>query len=156
MKKVFCCDICAKQFQSETDCLNHECFCGSKNIPIKVIILTAEYKIEILEYPAAKIKNNEITFIETSCRSRWVKLTQLNLDQIRKTDWGELIIYTTDFSRVFEEECITRLLDEAKNNVKKMQSVLTKKLEILNNLSKNPIIDRQLNANAFAEDIMIN
>ena len=130
MKVVsYVCDKCKRSFNDEKDYKEHIEYC-QKSFPIKGIFIERflicengrqELGIEIKYY-----KNAILIDKDTIClvpQSRYAddvfttKLNQLFLDKISTYDEGEYFgIYTTNFSKEYEDECIEKLLNELKCN----------------------------------------
>lgn len=153
MKKVYYCEYCNKEFTHESDCSKHEETCNTQNIPIKVILLNSDDTIGIYEYPTAKIRNNEIKFVDPSYHFNFVKLRLFNLDHVRKLEDGDYCIYTANFTESYETDCIQRLIEAKREKYDKILNNVTKQLESLANLETNPIINRDTNCSQAVEDI---
>jgi hypothetical protein len=155
MKKVYYCEYCNKKFENESNCSLHEEMCNTQNIPIKVIVLTYDDIIEICEYPTAKIRNDEIKFVDPSYHFNFIKLRHFNLDHVRKLEDGDYCIYTTNFTESYETDCIQRLIETKRKKYDEILNNITKQLESLTNLEKNPVINRDTNCSQAVETIQI-
>jgi hypothetical protein len=82
-------------------------------------------------------------------------LRQFNLDHVRKLEDGDYCIYTTNFTESYETDCIKRLIEAKKEKYDKILNNITKQLESLTNLEKNPVINRDTNCSQAVETIQI-
>ena len=121
MKEIhkFKCELCGKEFDTIEKANAHEKYCSIKNVPIKAIVLNIFNKIMIMEYPNAKywkdkdILRCKVNLMPTSrndeCNYFYPTL-RFNFDTIKKAEDGDLIIYTMNFDKDYEKQCISNLI----------------------------------------------
>ena len=128
----FRCEECGKMFDTKEDADKHEKTCSRKNTPIKVIYLNECNELGVITYPDAiylKQENGKDKVnLMPKDRHEWCDYfyaaSQFKFDQIKKGEYGELFIYTTNFSKEYEEDCFKRLIDFKMDDIEKEINML--------------------------------
>lgn len=146
MKQIFSCEKCGNTFDFKDECIEHEGYC-QKNIPTKGIFMENyfdfsddfKFDIHIMEYPNAvlfgkdkiNLNANDHHFISAD-------INLLHLDKVW-TYGNTLGIFTTNFDKVYEKECIRKLVEKRKENINKYYDRVSKsiglELETLKNMN---------------------
>lgn len=120
MKTKFVCEKCNKCFETENECIEHEKICCLKeSLPIKGIFIGTDndenFEIYIMEYPTATLfEKNKIKLVGESYHFIPFEISKLNLEEIYEYNYASLGIFTTNFSKEHEEECIDKLIKRNK------------------------------------------
>lgn len=123
----FECDKCGKRFENKKSCLEHENNCFQK-MPLKAIlcknfITLPKEGLEIIihEYYDSYILGDQVCFYEKDYEYNIMpSLNSLCLDKVKTDDNNDFfVIYTTDFSKKHEKECIEKILNERKKYYQK-------------------------------------
>lgn len=157
------CEECGKKFESKEEANKHEQFCSRKNIPIKVICFTDCNEFEIITYPDAiylKQENGKDKVnLMPKDRHEWCDYfydaSQFKFDQIKQNN-GDVFIYTTNFSKEYENECFKKIIDFKINDIEENINLLKQTVIILKNTkdgynNKKEYIRQQ--KNVFVEEL---
>lgn len=147
---IFKCEECGKKFETKEEADKHEQFCSRKTVPIKVIYLTYDNQFGIITYPKSiylkqEYGKDKVNLMPTSrydyC-DYFYNADQFKFDQI-KCAGQYIFIYTTNFSKEYEEECFKKLVNFKINQVEKDIELLKQELIILQGNVKTKYMDEK-------------
>ena len=163
MKQFFVCDQCGGRFQNQEECLKHEQECY-KEFPLKAIFFEdilnqSDDKLEICiwEYPKCYIENDKVIFFKKSYKHAFPpSISRLFLENIKHfkpfNDTEIYCIYTTDFSKEHEKECIEKLLNKRKEIYKEELENYTKRCMKIIEGKEEFYIKREKDARYFVSE----
>ena len=164
MKIIFKCEKCLKTFDNQNECETHEknCVCHKK-FPIKAFYIerrllkessnfTGYPTISIYGYPNAELKD-EFSVILLPNSNSILHLDTIQLDEIHDNSFlgNTYCIYTTNFSKEYEKECIEKLLNYRKAEFESHLKLVEKNIKNIDD--KNYYLDINENANMVMDGI---